>query len=219
MLKTKKTTILLVDDHEVVIAGIRSTLCTRGDEFEVVGEASNGHQALELVKSLRPEIVIMDISMPGLNGVESTKQIKNLFPDTRIIIYTMFTNKEYVIELFKAGISGYVLKQDPFSDLLLSIDAVRSDGTYFSTMAPAILSDHLKILADERGGMKKLEILSRRERQVFVLLADGKSIKHIAEKLFISPKTVESHKYNILAKLGASNITELTKFAIKHKLI
>lgn len=219
MLKTKKTTILLVDDHEVVIAGIRSTLCTRGEEFDVVGEALNGHQALELVESLRPDIVIMDISMPDLNGVESTKQIKNLFPDTRIIIYTMFTNKEYVIELFKAGISGYVLKQDPFSDLLLSIDAVIAGGTYFSTMAPAILSDHLKILEDERGGMKRLEILSRRERQVFVILADGKSIKHIAEKLFISPKTVESHKYNILAKLGVSSITELTRIAIKYKLI
>lgn len=219
MLKTKKTTILLVDDHEVVIAGIRSTLCTRGEEFDVVGEAFNGHQALELVESLRPDIVIMDISMPELNGVESTKQIKIFFPDTRIIIYTMFTNKEYVIELFKAGISGYVLKQDPFSDLLLSIDAVIAGGTYFSTMAPAILSDHLKILEDEQGGMKRLEILSRRERQVFVLLADGKSIKHIAEKLFISPKTVESHKYNILAKLGASSITELTKIAIKYKQI
>ena len=213
-----KTRILIVDDHGVVVEGIRSHFQEQ-EELEVVGEAFNGRQALELAESLRPDVVVMDISMPELNGVEATKQIKKLFPETSIIIYTMFLNEEYVIELFKAGISGYVLKQDPFSDLLLALNVVKTGGSYFSAMAPKILSDYLTTLA---GGLKKrtdLESLSLREREVFKLLADGKSIKEIGFDLFISPKTVESHKYNIMAKLGVQSITELTKIAIKQKLI
>jgi len=213
-----KNRILIVDDHGVVIEGIRSRFQEQ-EGFEVVGEAFNGRQALRLVESYRPDIVIMDISMPELNGVEATKQIKELFPETSIIIYTMFSNEEYVIELFRAGISGYVLKQDPFSDLMLALNVVKAGGSYFSTMAPKILSDYLTTLD---GGLKKyadLESLSLREREIFKLLADGKSIKKIGFDLFISPKTVESHKYNIMAKLGVQNITELTKIAIKQKLI
>ncbi len=213
-----KFKILIVDDHGVVIEGIRSRFQDQ-EEFEVVGEAFNGHQALELVESLRPEVVIMDISMPELNGVEATKQIKQLFPETSIVIYTMFEREEYVIELFKAGISGYVLKQDPFSDLMLALEVVKAGGSYFSTMAPKVLSDYLTTLD---SGFKKhadLESLSLREREIFKLLADGKSIKEIGFDLSISPKTVESHKYNIMAKLGVQSITELTKIAIKQKLI
>jgi DNA-binding NarL/FixJ family response regulator len=128
----------------------------------------------------------------------------------------MFSNEEFVIELFKLGISGYVLKQDPFSDLLLAIDAVNTGGSYFSTSAPKILSEHIKILED---GKKGIGVLSMREYDVFKLLADGKSVKQIAEKLFISPKTVESHKYSIMTKLGVQTVTDLTKMAIKHKII
>ncbi len=213
-----KTSILIADDHEVVIAGIKSSLRDR-EGFDVIGEALDGRQALELVASLKPDIVIMDISMPNLNGVEATRQIKKLFPDTRVIIYTVFPNEEYVIELFKAGISGYVLKQDPFSDLILAINAVKAGGTFFSTKAPTVLSDYIKTL--EEGGRDKSRFgtLSQREQQIFELLADGKAIKEIGRELFISPKTVESHKYNIMAKLSVQNVTELTKIAIKEKLI
>jgi DNA-binding NarL/FixJ family response regulator len=213
------TNILIVDDHEVVIEGIKSALRGR-KEFVVVGEASNGRQAEELVESTRPDIIIMDISMPEMDGVEATKRIKDLYPETRIIIYTMFSNDEYVIELFKAGISGYVLKQDPFSDLIRAFDAVKAGGSYFSTKAPKILSDYLKTLDEGlRGRQNTLESLSIREREIFKLLADGKSIKEVGSELCISPKTVESHKYNIMAKLGAQSVTELTKIAIKQKLI
>ena len=213
-----KSRILIVDDHGVVIEGIRSRLREQ-EEFEVVGEAFNGRQALELVDSSRPDVVIMDISMPELNGVEATKQIKKLFPETSIIIYTMFSNEEYVIELFKAGISGYVLKQDSFSDLIMALNVVKAGGSYFSTKAPKVLSDYLTTLDEGLKNINGLESLSLREREIFELLADGKSIKEIGFDLFISPKTVESHKYNIMAKLGVQSITELTKIAIKQKLI
>jgi DNA-binding NarL/FixJ family response regulator len=132
-----KVSILIVDDHGVVIEGIKSVLRERL-EFEVVGAAFNGRQAIDLVKDTRPDIVIMDISMTNMNGVEATKEIKRIFPETQIIIYSMFSNEEFVIELFKVGISGYVLKQDPFSDLILAIDAVKAGGTYFSTTTPKI---------------------------------------------------------------------------------
>jgi DNA-binding NarL/FixJ family response regulator len=210
-----KVSIVIVDDHGVVIEGIKSALRARS-ELEVVGAAYNGRQAIDLVRHARPDIVIMDISMTDMNGVEATKQIKNLFPETRIIIYSMFSNEEFVVELFKVGISSYVLKQDPFSDLIVAIDAVKGGGTYFSTTAPKILSQHIQALED---GKKRFGDLSLREQEVFKLLADGKSVKQIAEKLFISPKTVESHKYSIMAKLNAQSITDLTKIAIKHKLI
>ena len=213
-----KASILIADDHEVVIEGIKSAL-RDNEEIDVVGEALDGNQALDLVASLKPDIVIMDISMPNLNGVEATRQINKLFPETRVIIYTVFPNEEYVIELFKAGISGYVLKQNAFSDLIMAINAVKVGGTFFSTQAPTALSDYLKTL--EEGGRDKScsEILSKREQQVFKLLADGKSVKEIGYELRISPKTVESHKYNIMAKLCVRSVTELTKIAIKEKLI
>lgn len=211
----QRTKILIVDDHEVVIEGIKSFLRNKVD-FEIVGEALDGNQALELVERYKPEIVLMDISMPGLNGVEATIKIKQTFPDVRIIIYSMFSNKEYIIELFRVGISGYVLKQNSSSDLMMALNAVKGGGTYFSTMAPKVLSEHLNRMEEQKGGLTNL---STRERQIFEQLADGKSIKEISHSLCISPKTVESHKYNLMAKLGAQTITELTKIALKYNLI
>ena len=209
------TRILIVDDHEVVIEGIKSVLRSR-EEYEIVGQAFNGREAIELVKRYNPEVVIMDISMPEFNGIEATLHIKKLYPKTRIIIYTMFSNKEYVVQLFRAGISGYVLKQDPFADLIMALNTVKAGATYFSTMAPKILSNHLNEVGTLTDG---LSILSSREREVFELLADGVSIKDIAVRLFISPKTVESHKYHIMEKMNVKTITELTKIALKHNLI
>ncbi len=213
-----KTKILIVDDHRVVIAGIKSALQDY-PEFEVVGEAVDGLQSVELAKSLRPDIVIMDVSMPNLNGIEATKQIKQFNPEIKIIIYTMYSDKEFVIDLFKAGISAYVLKDDPLSDLILALNAVKGGGTYFSTMAPTILLRHVQDLESQTTSMDSFDSLSRREREIFCLLADGKPIKRIAGQLHISPKTVESHKYNIMEKLGVRSMAELTKIGIKKQLI
>ncbi|MBW2738949.1 MAG: response regulator transcription factor, partial [Deltaproteobacteria bacterium] len=192
-----KTKILIVDDHRVVIEGIKSAL-QEHPEFKVVGEAVDGLEAVEFTKSLEPNIVIMDISMPNLSGIEATRQIKGLNPEIQIVIYTMHSDKEFVIDLFKAGISAYVLKDDPLSDLILALKAVEGGGTYFSTMAPTLLVRHMEEMEEKTTSKNSFDTLSQREIEVFQLLAEGKRIKEIAKQLFISPKTVESHKYNIM---------------------
>jgi DNA-binding NarL/FixJ family response regulator len=216
--KMSKTKIFIADDHRVVIEGIKSALHNH-PEFEVVGEALDGLQAVKSTLSLEPEIVIMDISMPNLNGIEATREIKKCKPEIGIVIYTMYSDKEFVIDLFKAGISAYVLKDDPLADLILAVKAVKSGGTYFSTMAPTILTRHMEEMEEKNLNKDSFETLSQREQEVFLLLAEGKSIKKIAVQLFISPKTVESHKYNIMEKLQAKTIIDLTKIAIRKNLI
>ncbi|MCK4619670.1 MAG: response regulator transcription factor [Desulfobacterales bacterium] len=213
-----KAKILIVDDHRVVIEGIKSAL-QEHPEFEVVGEAVDGLQAVESARSLGPEIVIMDISMPNLSGIEATRQIKEFDPEIRIVIYSMYSDKEFVIDLFKAGISAYVLKDDPLADLILALEAVKGGGTYFSTMAPTVLLRHMEELEEKTESTDSYDTLSQREQEVFQLLAEGKSIKEIAGELFISPKTVESHKYNIMEKLQAASVVDLTKIAIRKNLI
>ncbi|MFH1931469.1 MAG: response regulator transcription factor [Pseudomonadota bacterium] len=214
----EKSKILIVDDHRVVIEGIRSAI-QEHPEFDVVGDAADGLQAVELTMSLEPDIVIMDISMPNLSGIEATRQIKGLNPGIKVVIYTMYSNKEFVIDLFKTGISAYVLKDDPLSDLILALKAVKGGGTYFSTMAPTVLTRHMEEMEEKTMSKNSFDTLSLREREVFPLLAEGKSIKEIANQLFISPKTVESHKYNIMEKLQATSIVDLTKIAIRKNLI
>jgi len=213
-----KTKVLIVDDHRVVIEGIKSALSVSPD-LEVIGEALNGHQAIKKSKSLKPDIVIMDISMPDLNGIDATLQIKKLDPRIKIIIFSMYSNREYVIDLFKAGISSYVLKKDPMSDLVSAIKAVERGGTYFTTISSEILLNYVKELDEGNNKINGFESLSLREREVFQLLSEGKPIKGIAETLGISRKTVETHKYNIMEKLHAKNITDLTKLAIKKGII
>ena len=213
-----KTKILIVDDHSVVIEGIKSAL-REYSEFEVLGEAVDGLQAIEFAKSLEPDIVIMDISMPNLNGIEATKQIKQFNPEIQIVIYSMYSDKRFVVDLFKAGISAYVLKDDPLSDLILALRAVKGGGTYFSTMAPTILLRHMQDLEEKSTNVDSFDSLSLREQEVFQHLAEGKSIKEIARELFISPKTVESHKYNIMEKLQTRTTVDLTKIAIRKNLI
>jgi len=212
------TKILIADDHRVVIEGIRSAL-QEHPEFEVVGDAVDGLQAVESAKSLGADIVIMDVSMPNLNGIEATRQIKQFNPEIQIVIYTMYSDKELVVDLFKAGISAYVLKDDPLSDLILALQAVKGGGTYFSTLAPTILLRHVEELEEKTGTEDLYDSLSQREREVFRLLAEGKGIKGIGNQLFISPKTVETHKYNIMEKLQATSIVDLTKIAIRKNLI
>lgn len=210
--------VLIVDDHRVVIEGIRSAL--EGEaEFQVVGEAFDGHQAVEMVKVLKPDMVIMDISMPRLNGIEATRKIRQIAPHTRIIVFTMFSDKEYVVALFKEGISAFVLKEDPLSELILALKAVKGFGTYFSTKAPTILARHMESLENKTSDKDLYETLSPREKEVFLLLARGKSVKAIAQALFISPKTAESHRYNIIQKLEADSVVDLTRIAIRRKLI
>jgi DNA-binding NarL/FixJ family response regulator len=211
-----KTTLLIADDHQVVIAGIRSLLASMAG-IEVVGEAANGAEAVDLSRKLTPDIVIMDISMPEMDGVEATGRIREVSPETKIIIYTMHSDQRFILELFKAGISGHVLKEGPPADLCAAVEAVMAGKTYFTTIDPAAL---LLKLSPERPDREALfEQLSPRELEVFRLLADGLSVKEAAARLNISPKTVETHKYNLMEKLEVGTIPDLTKLAIRHGLI
>jgi len=154
-----------------------------------------------------------------MSGIEVAKQVQALELDTGIVIYTMHGDSQFVIDLFKLGIAAYVLKDDPLSDLIRAMEAVRAGGTYFSQMAPTVLVRRLEELECRNAAKDPIKALSGREREVFLLLAGGGKIKEIAGQLFISPKTVESHKYNIMDKLQASSIVELTKLAIRKNLI
>lgn len=207
--------VLLADDHQIVLEGIKSLL-DKQDEFEVLGQAANGKEALEKTGRLRPDIVVMDVSMPDLDGVEAARRIKKDFPSVDVVIFSMYSNPEYIVALFKAGISGYVLKDSGTSDLLMALRAVKSGGTYFNNLAPQTLMKRLDELEKTCDEDTPLDCLSKKERQVFKLLADGVSIKSAADRLSISPKTVESYKYRIFDKLEARTITDLTKLAIRY---
>lgn len=209
---------LIANNHHIVIEGIKSILRDCSD-FEVIGEAVNGIRAVEQVVSLRPEIAIMGISLPELNGIDATLQVKRLVPETKIIVYTVSRAKEDIVELFKAGVSAYVFGGGSASELILALRAVKSGGTYLSKTVPEILVGHMRELEKNRSGSAGLENLSLRERELFHLLAEGETVQAISKRLNISPKTVQSHKYNIMEKIGAHNITELVRFALRNELI
>ena len=207
-----------MDDHRVVVEGVKIALKDHA-EFEVVGEAPDGLRAVELAASLMPDIVIMDISMPLMSGLKAALQIKESFPDIRIVVFTIHSDRQNVIEFFKSGVSAYVLKQDPLSDLILALKAVKGGGTYFSKCAPEVIIGHVQELEEDNKPKDDFDKLSPREQEVFILLADGKPLKKIAAELHISPKTVESHKYNVMQKLNTATTTDLTKLAIRKNLI
>ena len=209
---------LIVDDHLVVLQGIRSALQAEPG-IEIVGQATGGMEALEQIEALHPDLVIMDISMKGITGLEVTRRLRKMTPDTRVIIFSMHANPEYVVSLCKYGISAYVLKESPLSTLVSAVRAVREGGTYFDAKAQGLIADHLKQNHRRNASRSGLRSLSRREREVFVLLAEGRTIREIAESLHISPKTVETHKYNILEKLNARGVVTLTRMAIREGLI
>lgn len=205
--------VLVVDDHAVVAQGIKSAIDGIAG-FTLVGVASCGEQGLRMIPELRPDIVIMDISLGDGSGVDFSKAIKRDYPEVKIIIYSMYSDKEYVIEMFKANISGYVLKQDSLDEFIMALRAVKAGGTYFNHAAPQFLSDHLL-----GGSDVGLGSLSRREFEIFRLLADGFTVKEAAAALNISPKTVETHKYHIMAKLEVNSVIGLTKLAIRERII
>jgi RNA polymerase sigma factor (sigma-70 family) len=220
---SEKTKVLIVDDHSVVIEGIATILANEPD-FEIVGAALNGRDALSMVESLKPDIVILDISMPGLDGIEAAHEIKAHNDEVDMLVYSMSASKEHITALFREGVSGYVLKHEPLSELRMALKAVREGATFYSETVREILQDRFKELelgrekdvADVEDSIAKLSV---REKEVFVLLADGLTVKEVADRLCISPKTVESHKYNIMDKLDFKSIAEFTKAAAKKGLI
>ena len=206
-------TVFLADDHTIVRQGL-AKLLEAEPHFKVVGEAENGRQAVSMVKALKPEIVIMDISMPLLNGIEATRLIKKSRPQTKVIILSMHTHDRYIEELINLGVSGYLLKDSTGSDIIRAISAAVKGDTYLSpSISRRVIEDYiyLKKKSPQEDLYSKL---SNREREVFQMIAEGHSTKEISDILFISPSTVKTHRANIMEKLQFVNISQLIQFAI-----
>ena len=209
-----KARVLLVEDHVVVRQGIKALFADEPD-LEIVGEADDGREALQRVSELRPDVVLMDISMPGLNGIEATRQIRQSYPDVKVVVLSMHSNEEYVFQVLRAGASGYVLKQSDSSEVLTAIRAAIAGGSFLSPpVSRAVISDYVR-RAEARGQGSDLDLLTSREREVLQLLAEGLSNREIAEQLSISVKTVETHRSNMMGKLGINSKTELVKYALR----
>jgi len=208
--------ILLADDHKITREGLRSLLDNQQD-MEVVAEAEDGRTAVSLVREVVPSVVIMDVSMPDLNGVEATRQIIAQFPDVKIIALSMHSDTLFVTEMLKSGASGYLLKDCAFEELAAAIRVVVAGKTYLSpSVSGVVVDDYLHRLS--KADFSDSEILTDREREVLQLLAEGKSTKQIALKLHISVKTVETHRRQMMNKLDIHTVAELTKYAIRKGL-
>lgn len=206
--------VLLVEDHIVVRQGIKALLSDEPD-IQIVGEADNGREALALVDTLQPNVVLMDISMPGMNGIEATRQVRQRHPEVKVVVLSMHANEEYVFQVLRAGASGYVLKQSDSSEVLTAIRAALAGGSFLSPpISQAVINDYVQ-RAESRGRGDDLDLLTSREREVLQLLAEGLSNREIAEQLSISIKTVETHRGNMMNKLGVSSKTELVKYALR----
>lgn len=211
-----KTFVMIVDDHQIVRDGLKAILHNE-EGIGVIAEADNGRSALRLVKELNPEIVIMDIAMPDMNGLEATRRISSEFPDVKVLILSMHQDKRMVIEVLNAGARGYLLKECASDELLRAIRTLLQGETYLS---PKISSIVVKDLVKQQKGESSSEIdsLSSREREVLQLLAEGKSMKEIAFTLDVSIKTVEAFRKRLMDKLKVNSIAELTKIAIREGL-
>ena len=210
--------LLLVDDHEVVRSGLRMLLEGQED-MEIVGEASSGLQALELATSIEPDVVVMDITLPDISGIEATRRIKEQQPNVRIVALTIHEDEQYFFEMLQAGAVGYVPKRAAPNDLITAIRAVYAGQIYvYPTLMKALVSDYLGRKREEPGKVDSDE-LTEREQEVLELLAEGESNDTISERLSISKHTVARHRENIMRKLGLHSKSELVKYAIRKGLI
>jgi DNA-binding NarL/FixJ family response regulator len=214
----EKTT-LIVDDHPLFREGVK-TLIERTPHFRVVGEAGTGEEALALAKALKPDVVLLDLSLPDQSGVEVTRQIRTFLPDTRIVIVSMHSRVEFITKAFQAGATGYVVKESATEKLVEGLEAV-SKGEYFldTSLSQKVVSKLVKSSARAFDLDSRYQSLTRREQEVLRLVVEGLSAKEIGERLFISPKTVENHRTNIMNKLDIHSTMELVRYAAKLGLI
>jgi len=211
--------ILLADDHRILREGLRSLLA-QGPDLEVVGEASDGEQLVRLAAELQPDLVIVDVVMPAVDGVEATRQIRASLPSVKVIALSMHSDRRFVSEMVRAGALGYLVKDSAFEELSQAVRAVMSNRPYFSSVITGLLVEDFvrQASAPERGAAGPLDLLTAREREVLSLLAEGKRVKEIAFHLKISAKTVESHRQNIMDKLEIHSTIELTRYALREGL-
>ena len=211
--------ILVVDDHDVVRQGLRSLL-ENHPGWEVCGEASTGREALEKSQQLKPDVVILDVAIPELNGLEVGRRIRKARPETQLLMLTMYESEDLVGEVLKVGARGFILKSDAGRDLVAALEALSQHKPYFtSKVAQLVFEGSLTRAIPSGAARPRRNRLSTREREVVQLLAEGKSNKEIAESLNISVKTVEAHRSNIMHKLDLHSISELTRYAIRNRMI
>jgi two-component system response regulator NreC len=214
----KKLKILLADDHIVMRTGLRALL-ERQPNLEVVGEGENGRDAINLVASVKPDVVVMDVGMPVLNGIEATKTIVTEHPNVAVVILSMHADESYVMRALKAGARGYLLKDSAPADLLGAIEAVSQHKSFFSPKVSRILAEDYVRILKQKGGVDSYDLLTTREREILQLIVEGKANKEIASTLTISPYTVETHRKHILEKLNLHNPAELILYAVRKGII
>ncbi len=215
----KGVRILIADDHEVVRRGVRTLLETR-PEWEVCGEAAGGREAVQKAKQLKPDVVVLDIGMPDLNGLEATRQILRTVPRTEVIILTIHDSEQVIHDVLDAGARGYVLKSDAGRDLVTAVETLRQHKPFLThRVSERLLQDYLGkgAVNDRQAAARRL--LTPREREIVQLLAEGKTNKEVASSLSISPKTAETHRSNIMHKLGLHSVSELVRYAIRNRII
>ena len=208
--------LIVADDHVILRHGLSKSLQMEKD-MEIIAQANNGRTAVQLAQELSPDVIIMDIGMPDLNGIEATRQIVKNSPKVRVIALSMHSAKKFIVEMFKAGASGYLLKDCEFDELVNAIRTVASGKNYISPSISNILVETC-VNDDPKKQKSAFSTLTKREREVLQLLTEGKTTKQTAKRLHISPKTVEVHRLNIMNKLNIDNMAQLTKYAIQEGL-
>ena len=217
----KKINIFLVDDHQIVRDGIKSLLMD-SSEIHIAGEAMNGLELMEKLEQVKPDVILMDISLPDVSGIELTKQVTQQFPEIKVLILSMYTQEDFITNAIAAGAKGYLPKNTTQQELLNAIIAVYNDKEYYNdAVSEIILGNYISSVRKYREIISENdeEILSVREKQILKLFVEGMSNPEIADKLFISIRTVESHKNHIMQKLEAKSTVELVKYAIRNKIV
>jgi two-component system response regulator NreC len=214
----RKIKLLVADDHKIFRQGIKKLLEEEPD-LQVAGEAADGRDAVKKATELKPDVILMDITMSTLNGLEATKQIKKVLPDVRVIMVTMHKNEEYVLQSFQAGASGYILKEGAVEELVSAIRSIHQDKSFLSpSISKTLISAYLRKM--ETGKTQTpFDLLTDREREVLQLIAEGYTNREVAKALFISVKTVEAHRAHIMQKLNIHDIAKLVKYAIQKGLV
>ncbi len=216
--RPRKIKLLLVDDHPIVLEGIKSHLAAQ-DDLEVVGEAATGQEAIAKARHLRPDVILMDISMPLMNGIEAMNTLRRQVPKAKVLALTMHENREYIRQMVQLGARGYLLKDTSPAELVRAIKLVHAGEVFFSPGASRVLLDEMVSPQEKKGQLPTPAALSDREREVLVLIAEGHGNKAIANRLGIGVRTIETHRERIMRKLGIHSIAGLTRYAIANEMV
>jgi DNA-binding NarL/FixJ family response regulator len=211
--------VVLADDHTIFRQGLKRLL-DEDRRFAVVAEANDGREALDAVKAHAPEVVLMDLTMPGLSGLEATRRLRKANPEAHVLILSVHSDEEYIARAFEAGAVGYVLKDVRAADLFAAIEAAAEGRRYLSpAISDTVVSEYLRLRKDRSESESPFQVLTEREREILRLLTEGKSSKGIAAELSVSPKTIETHRANIMRKLDIHNIADLVRYAISRGIV